>query len=56
MKAKRISSMNEACGAKVWSNSRKFDVSDAHVSYRAAKEALYARVKARGLLKEQHAT
>jgi hypothetical protein len=56
MKAKRISSMNEACGAKVWSNPRKFDVADVHASYQAAKEALYARVKARGLLKEPHAT
>ncbi|MBR8135129.1 hypothetical protein [Burkholderia cenocepacia] len=54
MKAKRIGAMNVACGAKVWSNPRGLDLSDAHVSYQAAKKALYLRVKARGLLREPH--
>ncbi|VWC26013.1 hypothetical protein BPS26883_06132 [Burkholderia pseudomultivorans] len=52
MKAKRIGAMNEACGANVWSNPRGLDLSDAHASYQAAKEALYPRLMARGLLKE----
>ncbi|MBZ5793899.1 hypothetical protein K8353_27610 [Burkholderia contaminans] len=55
MKAKRIGAMNEACGAMVWSNPRAFDLSAAHANYQSAKEALYPRVKARGLLKEPHA-
>ncbi|RQR68978.1 hypothetical protein DIE11_34170 [Burkholderia sp. Bp9012] len=52
MKAKRIGAMNEACRAKVWSNPRGLDLSDAHASYQAAKVALYPRVRARGLLRE----
>ncbi|KVL39801.1 hypothetical protein [Burkholderia sp. MSMB1835] len=52
MKAKRIGAMNEACGVTVWSNPRDLDLSDAHASYQAAKEELYPRVKARGLLRE----
>ncbi|MGU7780515.1 hypothetical protein [Burkholderia sp. PU8-34] len=54
MKGKRIGAMNETCGAKVWSNPRGLDVSEAHATYQAAKEALYPRVKARGLLKDPH--
>lgn len=53
MKAKRIGAMNEACGAKVWSNPRGLDVSDAHATYQAAKEALYPRLKRRGLLAKE---
>lgn len=52
MKTKRIGAMNVACGANVWSNRRGPDLSDAHANYHAAKEALYPRVSARGLLKE----
>lgn len=54
MKAKQIGAMNEACGAKVWSNPRGPNLSDAHASYQATKEALYPRVKARGLLNERY--
>jgi len=43
MKAKRISPTNDACGVKVWSNPHEFDMSDAHASDQAVKEALYAR-------------
>ncbi|NLA16891.1 hypothetical protein GPU89_04110 [Burkholderia cepacia] len=55
MKEKRIGAMNEACGANVWRNPRRLDLSDAHASYQAAKESLYPRVMARGLLKALHA-
>ncbi|MBR8401947.1 hypothetical protein KDW65_35540 [Burkholderia cenocepacia] len=55
MKAKRIGAMNEACNAKVWSNPRGLDVSDAHASYQAAKAVLYPYVSERGLLKEARA-
>ncbi|RQZ50913.1 hypothetical protein [Burkholderia sp. Bp9099] len=51
MKAKQIGAMNEAFGAKVWSNPRALDMSERHATYQAAKHALYPRVKARGLLK-----
>lgn len=49
-KAKRTGALNEACGAKVWSNPRGFDLSDGHANYQGAKEALYPRPKQRGLL------
>ncbi|AOJ20198.1 hypothetical protein WJ11_07955 [Burkholderia cenocepacia] len=48
MKAKKV------CGEEVWSNPRGLDLSDAHASYKATKEALYPRVKARGLLKGKY--
>ncbi|MGN8188241.1 hypothetical protein ACTJLD_19875 [Burkholderia sp. 22088] len=54
MKAKRIGTMNDACGANVWSNPRGFDQPDAHASYQTAKDALYLRVRARGLLTCPH--
>lgn len=46
--------MNEVCGAKVWSNPRELNLSDAHANYQGAKEELYPRMKVRGLLKEPH--
>lgn len=52
MKAKRIGAMNRECGANVWSNPRGLDLSDAHASYQAAKEALYPRLMQRGLLRQ----
>ncbi len=50
MKAKRIGAMNVACGAQVWSDPRKFDLSAAHAAYQSAKEALYPHLKRRGLM------
>ncbi|KVV50151.1 hypothetical protein WK90_32680 [Burkholderia cepacia] len=41
MKAKQIGGVNGACGAQVWSDPRKSDLSAAHVDYQSAKEALY---------------
>ncbi|KAB1593905.1 hypothetical protein C5O75_007730 [Burkholderia cepacia] len=56
MKAKRIGTMNDACGAKVWNNPRALDLSDEHASYQSAKETLYPCVKVRGLLRGPHLT
>ncbi|UEP49637.1 hypothetical protein LMA00_07775 [Burkholderia ambifaria] len=53
MKAKAIGAMNGACGAKVWSDPRKVDLSTAHAHYQSAKEALYPRLKLRGLLAKE---
>ncbi|WP_321849705.1 hypothetical protein [Burkholderia diffusa] len=53
--AKWIEGMNRECGARVWSDPRISDLSTAHANYQRAKEALYPRVKARGLLREPHA-
>ncbi|HEM7889441.1 hypothetical protein [Burkholderia cepacia] len=54
MKVKRIGEMNEVCGANVWRNAREFNMSEVHANYQSAKNSLYPRVKARGLLKEPH--
>ncbi|RQZ82486.1 hypothetical protein DF053_30455 [Burkholderia cepacia] len=54
MKAKRIGATNEACGVKVWRNPRELNLLDTHVSYQAVNEALYPRLKTRGLLSEPH--
>ncbi|KVE25724.1 hypothetical protein WS67_17640 [Burkholderia singularis] len=52
MKAKRVGAMNTACGARVWSDPRKVDLSVTHADYQGAKEALYPRLKQRGLLRQ----
>ncbi|KWZ47952.1 hypothetical protein WS73_05295 [Burkholderia savannae] len=51
MKAKRVSEMNRACGARVWSNPRGFALPDAHAMYQQAKRSILAPLKRRGLLK-----
>ncbi|KVH78577.1 hypothetical protein WJ41_03100 [Burkholderia ubonensis] len=53
MKVGAIGAMNGACGAKVWSDPRKFDLSTAHADYQRAKEALYPHLKRRGMLAEE---
>ncbi|WP_232448293.1 hypothetical protein [Burkholderia ubonensis] len=50
MKGTAVRAMNAACGAKVWSDPRKFDLSEAHAGYQSAKAALYPHLKRRGLL------
>ncbi|KVT81553.1 hypothetical protein WK59_18820 [Burkholderia ubonensis] len=50
MKGTAVRAMNAACGATVWSDPRKFDLSTAHADYQSAKEALYPYLKRRGLL------
>ncbi|KGW80127.1 hypothetical protein Y024_5293 [Burkholderia pseudomallei TSV44] len=48
---KRVSEMNRACGARVWSNPRGFAFPGAHATYQQAKRSILGPLKRRGLLK-----
>ncbi|WP_175904171.1 hypothetical protein [Burkholderia seminalis] len=51
--AKWIGEMNRECGARVWSDPRISELSEAHANYQGAKEALYPHLKRRGLLAKE---
>ncbi|VWB16080.1 hypothetical protein BLA14095_00464 [Burkholderia lata] len=53
MKAKRIKTMNEVCGAGVWRDPRSFDLRNPHELYQQAKHRLYPLMSRRGLLSQK---
>lgn len=54
MKTKRIGAMNEACGAKAWTDPRTYGEVGSHELYQQAKRAICSSLRRRGLLSTVH--